>query len=721
MFEIYEEDYLADDAELGLLWPVCQQSKTKLSRRHLDAMRPAYQNGTLKIHGVDADVLKKELENPQYIMDNEVGYIMKTSRTLPINGYGRLPQDKSGLFEWFRQHTSNFKLSNVEYLRKGTIHDDDYNIFHAVVDALNFGGYQTKTFEQKHQITRNFIEKCINELSIRLFRVLENGTLATKISYENFLKELRDPNDKLLHTTVLDLLCRVTKTNIAIFDNDAKTDSVETYWLNTFGMYKNTIMLLKMRNNYETIVFYNTDDETKIPRSVFSDDNEFVKLIQTNVRDELRRNRRIHLSRQIIQKIETILKTHFNGFIIGQCVNASNQTTSIVTSGFDVAIPIPYPHPPFDNTVLLPEDVNGCEQTLKEFKLLSSYLEMYTPLCWIAEHNSIIGLVLANPVSKTQFRSYNDMITNASNSNRDTLGLMYVKVIPRTLDPDEQLLFLDVDVVDNRDLTEPYYPDINDAIVLSSTKRDDRTSFIEELERVRKCVFDVKKALYDQKEEHIPFFEEMYFSKKQTKQQFRIALSEFLKQYLIDFSKNLVQENEENSDTIDTINSFFREIHFVLVAYFYRNPDFFFKDRNFGSAKNSSIEKNKSQSTDTKRFFSTKHTLEWIQRTTQSSFIGNKAKIQSSINVVAYPPVQGSIFEGFDAIDEIEVEISAQHIIRSYIKSRFPENEVEKGTIFTLKKLHEKMSAFPDDRRVFGTNITFKDLDCFFCLEERLS
>lgn len=35
MFEIYEEDYLADDAELGLLWPVCQQSKTKLSRRHL--------------------------------------------------------------------------------------------------------------------------------------------------------------------------------------------------------------------------------------------------------------------------------------------------------------------------------------------------------------------------------------------------------------------------------------------------------------------------------------------------------------------------------------------------------------------------------------------------------------------------------------------------------------------------------------------------------------
>lgn len=700
MFEIYEESYLADDAELGLLWPVCQQSKTKLSRRHLDAMRPAYQNGTLKIHGVDADILKKELENPQYIMDNEVGYIMKTSRTLPINGYGHLPQDKSGLFEWFRQHTLNFKNNTCEYLRKGTIHDDPYNIFHAVVDALNIGRYQTKSFEEKCKETVTFVERCVSELTIRMFRVLENGTLATKISFTDFIQELKNPQDKILHTTVLELLCRFTKTNIVIFDNDVKPDSVETYWPSTFGTYERTIMLLKMRNNYETIVYFSdnfkTDDQPKVPTSTFDSTNEIVILISDQVTKSIKlKNQQIYFTRQIVQQIGRLIAKDVKATMIGQCINAQNQTDYILTNLLNVPIPLPFKHPPFDNAVILPVNIFECELTFREFSALSKSpnLTLYTPHCWIKENQHIVALQLKG--------------VNGGES-----GGLFVNVIPR-LAVDQELYCLPI--VDNYTLKNPHYPNLDDAIELGIKEDDERTLFILSLVEVRKCITAIKNLLVLKAQHYVKLFDDWYFNinTRRTKQDFRKLISNWLKNILLDDSLLIEQT---------TIKKYFIEIHFVLVAYFYRNPCFFQQHLNnphrIHTNPTNPTNTENAIITNTRRFTSTNHILEWIQKTSDSSFIGTKARLQHHISSVSYPPIKGPILKlrdlkgtltNFGLSDHFFPKMDPTLIIKKYLDDRFPSTNNDAKIIKMLQLCVAKVSMFPD-YRILDEGLTFGDV-----------
>lgn len=737
MFEIYEEDYLSDDAQSGLIWPVCQQSKTKLSRRHLDAMRPAYQNGTLKIHGVDADVLKRELENPLYIMDNEVGYIMKTSRTLPINGYGRLLQDKSGMFEWFRQHTINFKLGFNEYLRKGTIHDDEYNIFHAVVDALNIDQYQTKTFEQKRKITQTFVQKCVSGLSVRMFRVLENGTLATKITYDNFIEELRNPCEKLLHTSVLDMLCRITKTNIVVFDNDARSDSVETYWLNTFGMYEQSIFLLKIRNNYETIVFYEfKDDQPKVPISVFGKNYDIVRLIDKLIKESIKNNVASNTNRTITRSIENILQSEFKGTIIGQCVNAKNQTTHLVTSVFNIPIPLLSPNPPFDNIVMLPKDVLDYKTTLTEFMYISQKVPEYTPNHWVVEHDIVIALALRSPL-------------NTQSGTQPSNNIIYVDIIPINVcdlsnsmdnastqlgDSTATSLASTLKFIDNRNTNNPYYPNIDDAFILSIQQNDDRVQFVQNLKRVRKCIFDLKTDLFNNKQSYIKLFDDNFFNKESAipKQEYRKIVSDIMKDYL---TKKLYETDS------DVLNTHYTEIHFVLLSYLYRNPDFFKRDvlyftkpnctqhigdvqvTSLGDVQETESDKTDSKSSITRKFFSTKHINDWIQTSTESSFIGTKAKIEGVFHNVSYKPSHGSMITFVTNNEVIPYtqqsthlvthmldvlsKITKKNLLESYVQQKFPDKQCNEMVKLISDKCNVKLHQFHNKRNVCGSDISF--------------
>ena len=59
----------------------------------------------LKQEAID---LIKQFETQNYIINNEVGYIMQASRTLPVGTHGHLPSDNTGVFEWFRQNCNSY-------------------------------------------------------------------------------------------------------------------------------------------------------------------------------------------------------------------------------------------------------------------------------------------------------------------------------------------------------------------------------------------------------------------------------------------------------------------------------------------------------------------------------------------------------------------------------------------------------------------------------------
>ena len=225
MFEIHEEKYRAPNAQAGLLYPACVRSKERLSKRHIDLMREAYLNKEIEIFGIGKDDLIKQLERHSPNSNGEVGYIMQATRTLPIGNHGHLPSNGSGVYEWFRQCCPNFKESEREFLRKGTVHDDKYNFIHAIFDCIDHKGYKDKNTKEKKELVEYECKKYAKYCSYGLFRTLQDGTLAQKTVFERFIGDLDNPLTDLLHSEYSDLFSYILNLNIVIMDCDTYSHS----------------------------------------------------------------------------------------------------------------------------------------------------------------------------------------------------------------------------------------------------------------------------------------------------------------------------------------------------------------------------------------------------------------------------------------------------------------------------------------------------------------
>jgi hypothetical protein len=230
-FEIHEEHYRAPNAKSGLIYPSCVQRKDKLSKRHIDLMRQAYfeTDEDRKIEIVEdsegAKELIEQLKKHEFNSNCDVGYIMQASRTLPINSFGRLPSDGCGVYEWFRQNSVDFSEGNHEFLRKGTMHLDEYNLIHAVFDCMDIDGYRSMRTKKRRTLIQEKCSKMAKQCSFALFRTLQDGTLAQRMDYMTFISELNNPTSQLIHTEFSDLLSYFCSLNIIIFDCDTYSHS----------------------------------------------------------------------------------------------------------------------------------------------------------------------------------------------------------------------------------------------------------------------------------------------------------------------------------------------------------------------------------------------------------------------------------------------------------------------------------------------------------------
>lgn len=81
------------------------------------------------------------------------------------------------MYEWFKQNCAD----KSEYLRKGTMHDDEYNFIHAVFDALNYKQYRSMMIQQRRDLVMCSLRRWSKMCSFGLFRTLHDGTLGKHI------------------------------------------------------------------------------------------------------------------------------------------------------------------------------------------------------------------------------------------------------------------------------------------------------------------------------------------------------------------------------------------------------------------------------------------------------------------------------------------------------------------------------------------------------------
>lgn len=567
LFEIHEDHYRAPNAMAGLLYPGCVRRKDRLSRRHIDLMKQAYMDGKIEILGKGKDEIIRQLESHEFNSNDDVGYIMQASRTLPINSFGRLPSDGAGVYEWFRQSSIKFDKGKREFLRKGIMHDDHYNFIHAVFDSLNYKKYQSMGSQKKRKnAVKTQCIKWAKICSFGLFRTLQDGTLAQHLNYEMFINQLKDPKSQLLHTEFSDLISYCLEVNIIIFDCDTYSHSSKTgsfddnLFLNgekrkrnlassakiyyTTLRYEKYIFLLKMRGIYESIVWH--DGTTQ--QSCFKDTCELVKIVK-----ELDEKHTSHQKNNLKLLLNEI---HSNFDIVGQVLNANNQCTHILLKISGVPIPIDGICVPIKNdaTKFVPI-VKYCKRSLLEtFQVLSfvaTRFPDYTPEYAIFESRVI-----------------NDVRKKVIYAIRLKCGLFCdVQSIYDTSIPPELTL------IDNMSLKQSYYPGYMNAIILGEYVQDDRIRFIKNSKNVYSTFNFLKEfwhtAVDDLNNQDVQT--QIYDSYKMPNQTRR----KWLNKFITNLWNNSLRDSRVSAFHIDIMSTYEMELKFVFLNYLFRNPKFF--------------------------------------------------------------------------------------------------------------------------------------------------
>ena len=576
LFEIHEEKYRAPNSDPGLLYPSCVKRKSRLSKRHLDLMRQAYLDGEIEILGHGKDELIKQFETHNYIINNEVGYIMQASRTLPVGTHGHLPSDNTGVFEWFRQNCYLSKNKNknekqksetkMEFLRKGIIHDDPFNFVHAIFDALNFKNYQSLLINQRKDIVKQYCRRWGELCTFGLFRTLQDGTLAQRFSYNDFISALLFHSDSsinhLYHTEFSDLFGYFLNVNIIVFDCDVMIHNISEKSAKLFFttlQYDKSIFLLKIRGIYEPIILHKEQENN--PMSIFTKDSTIIR----GLVDILNNNHLIHFIDEI--------KTKYG--IVGQILSANNQCTHIITKHTHIPIPIKGLCVPFKNIPILPYYHCGLIETLNFFKQLHIFPK-YLITMSLNEKRYVYAIQLTNDIfcQVNQFElnqfELNQFETNQTNQF-ETNQFETNQFETNQFKNNGFFIFNNekIAIKNNIDLKEPFYPEIKNAIICQIQNNDNRISFMKNLNYIRET-FDFLCKTWHLNEFKPNEFKPNEFNSLKTSER-RLQLHTLVSEkWVMTF----------NNDTTPAkykyiMQTYERQLKFVLLNFLFRNPDFF--------------------------------------------------------------------------------------------------------------------------------------------------
>ena len=644
-FEIYEENYRAPNAKSGLIYPACVQRKERLSRRHIDLMRQAFfeKDEDRRIEIVEDSVGAKELidqlKSHEFNINCEVGYIMQASRTLPINSFGRLPSDGSGVYEWFEQNSIDFKKGTNEFLRKGTMHVDHYNFVHAIYDCLNVDGYRDLKTDERVNVVKQRCSRISKTCSFGLFRTLQDGTLAQRIDYESFMKELVSPTTQLLHTEFSNLLSYILSVNIIIFDcdtyshckgNNTNYDQRKGSVASSAKMYYTTlkydrfIYLLKMRGTYEIIVFY----DGKVHRSIFDKSDKVVS--STLKLDENHNNNDI-LSLQL-NRLDDKFK------IIGQVLNANNQCTHIILAVSEVPIPIDGLCIPFknDDTRYVPivsYMPRGLLETLGVMTSIGIKFPEYTPESAVYERRYSKELGITQDIVYA-VRLKNGLFCDVIETLKENFTL-----------PDG------IEYQINLQLSTPYYPDTVNSIILGQTISDERLYFMKSLNNVSHTFDFIRKSWHTavQDAADVNFRNFIQGSWKMKNHERRKFMNSFVSQMW----DNTINDERLHPFYKEMMTIFEKQIMFVLLNYLYRNPKFFLMPYESSKKRKNNVIVCES-GIDVLRFGGQQPLREYLQECTRRQISHLHVTVKKQRRITYLPPTQNFV--------ELDVPLSKEEI-----------------------------------------------------------
>ena len=721
-FEIHEDYYRAPNAKSGLIYPACVQHKGKLSKRHIDLMRQAYyetdEDRRIEIveNSVGAKELIEQLKKHEFDNNCEVGYIMQASRTLPINSFGRLPMDGSGVYEWFRQNSKHFCKGKREFLRKGTMHLDEYNLVHAIFDCLNLDNYRSLKISKRSQLVRDTCIKWSKHCTFGLFRTLQDGTLAQRIDYPSFIAELQNPSSQLLHTEFADLLSYRLLLNIVIFDCDTYSHSKNTnydttkinieqkkgYMASSAKIYYTTlaynsfVFLLKMRGTYEIIVWYNGTTHT----SVFKKDDLIVQ--KTLELDKMHSSS--HTLSNQLKKIDDEFK------IVGQILNANNQCTHIILGIANVPIPV--------NGLCIPFK-NGNRKYIPIVRYAKCAL---FETIGIVYHISI-KFPRYKPISLIFERRYDKEKTNSSDSS-NYVDIVYAIKLKNGLFCDvEEIPLQQIDIpdgmnsIDNLNLRIPYYPDCVNSIILGITNDDERCGFMKTLKDVTTTFNYLRNVWHNniQQIENLEFKQYVQNSYKMSNYKRRHFLNNFIcklwdlqltKEDLSSFHRNVMMERS-------------RELKFVLLNYLYRNPKFFLNS--FDPIDEKSSNQNISESgVNILKFRGSEPLQEYLNECTRRQISHLHVTVKKQKRITYTPPT--------DPFVQLDIPVDVGNISNldtehcGILDVVLDKNLLKKNRKTYKRGVCDWLDVFENSRPVMGCkDITFNDLlfredDALICL-----
>lgn len=588
-FEIHEDYYRAPNAKNGLIYPACVQRKDKLSKRHIDLMRQAYfetdEDRRIEIveGSVGAKDLVSQLKKHEFSNNCDVGYIMQASRTLPINSFGRLPIDGSGVYEWFRQSSKNFCKGSNEFLRKGTMHLDEYNLVHAIFDCLNLDKYRNYNITKRSKMVKAKCLQFSKHCNFGLFRTLQDGTLAQRIDYESFIKELQNPTTQFLHTEFADLFSYCLSVNIIIFDCDTYSHSKSNhssrsrsdacsgmeqkkgYIASSAKIYYTTlsynrfIFLLKMRGTYEIIVWY--DGISHVSSFVKSDMIVQRVLKLDKIHSQSQMTESPYPGASDVSLTKQLSNMHAEFTIVGQILNANNQCTHVILAVANVPIPvnglcIPFKNDDFKYVPILRYTTCKLFETIVVISHVAIKFPKYKPQSVVFERRYI----------DDKPGEYEDIVYAVKLENGLFCDVEEVLL-------GEVVLPAGIGSVNNMSLRTPYYPECVNAIILGVKDDDERCCFMKTLNNVILTFNYLRETWHRSIQQSTN-----HNFKKYIENSYKIdnhKRREFLNTLICKLWDNSVSEPKIPFFYRQVMTERYRELRFVMLNYLYRNPKFF--------------------------------------------------------------------------------------------------------------------------------------------------
>lgn len=288
-------------------------------------------------------------------------HIITTEKILESNRLGTLPNGMYQLFNVISKEDPNYS-----FYRMGVIQNNS-SLLNVILLALD-NRIQENTIAGSFEF-RNFLADFVNDSET--FKSLNQGDLSLTFNKDQFKMYLTQ--NTLRPSVILDLLTKVTNTNIMILDytNEQNMHLICSKYI-TFNSSFDNIIIAKKGANYELVVKLEEQGEMRKLTKLFNKNDKIIQVLQSyytescvvNFEYPENYNYQKPLSHKLIMKIFDKSDDHK---ISSQIVNEFNKTHLLVTkSGFIV---------PIMETGIIPE-LRIINQYLPDFNLQMKGIEL---------------------------------------------------------------------------------------------------------------------------------------------------------------------------------------------------------------------------------------------------------------------------------------------------------------------------------------------------------